>query len=94
MSDVTDRLGLLERQVQHAIDLIESLRAENARLAQERQTLGERVDALTRELGDARQREQALARLETDHRRLLEERQVLLGQVDAILKELARIEGG
>jgi len=93
MSDVADRFLLLERQVQRAIDLIETLRAENARLSQERKTLGERVEALTRELGDARQREQALARVEADHRRLVEERQILLGQVDAILKELARIDG-
>ena len=93
MTDASDRLLLLERRVQRAIDLIEGLRAENAQLRQERVALAERADALTRELADLRQREPTFQRLEADHRRLVEERQVLLGQVDAILKELARIDG-
>jgi len=93
MSDAADRLGLLERQVQRAIDLIERLRAENAQLREARAKLTASVDALTEELAAIRQREQALARVEIEHRRLLEERQILLGQVDAVLKELARIDG-
>ncbi len=92
--DVETRLLLLEQQVQRAIELIETLRAENARLAGERTALGERLEALTREAAALRQREQALGPLEAERRRLLDERQALLGHVEGMLKELARIEGG
>lgn len=93
MSEASDRLALLEQHVQRAVELIGSLRAENARLVEERAGLLARMEASTAEIGALRQREQALVRLEAEHRRLLEERQQLLGQVEGILKELARIEG-
>jgi FtsZ-binding cell division protein ZapB len=78
MSDVVERLLLLEQHVQRAIELIDRLRAENGRL--------------TKELDALRQRDQALDRLEADYRRLQEERQALLGHVEGMLKELARID--
>jgi FtsZ-binding cell division protein ZapB len=78
MTDVAERLLLLEQHVQRAIEQIERLRAENARL--------------TKEVNGLRQREEAMGRLEADHRRLQEERQTLLGHVEGMLKELARIE--
>ena len=94
MSEAGERLQLLEQHVQRAIELIESLRAENDRLVRERARLSAEVEALTKEVAAARQREQALAKIETEHRRLLEERMMLLGQVEGMLKELARIEAG
>jgi septal ring factor EnvC (AmiA/AmiB activator) len=93
MAEASERLLLLEQHVQRAIALIEDLRAENARLSQDRAGLAERVEALTAEVGALRQREQSLGRLEGEHRRLLEERRQLLGQIEGMLKELARIEG-
>jgi hypothetical protein len=80
MTEATDRLLLLEQHVQRAIELIERLRAENARL--------------TKELDGFRQREESIGRLEAEHRRLQDERQLLLGHVEGMLKELARIEMG
>jgi FtsZ-binding cell division protein ZapB len=80
MTDAAERLLLLEQHVQRAVELIERLRAENARL--------------TKELDASRQREEAVGRLEADNRRLQEERQALLGHVEGMLKELARIEAG
>lgn len=94
MPEASERLSLLEQQVQRAIELIGSLRADNARLVRERDAQIERVEALTKEVAALRAREAALSRLEGDHRRLLDERQELLGQVEGMLKELARIEGG
>ena len=85
--DAQARLALLEQQVQRAIELIGSLRAENTRLSSERRTLDARVTELTAEAEGLR------IRLEAEQRRLLEERRQLLGQVEGILKELARIEG-
>lgn len=93
MTDAAERLALLEQHVQRAIELIETLRADRTRLAEEGAALTTRVEALTREVATLRQREEALSRLEGEHRRLLQERQQLLGQVEGILKELARIEG-
>lgn len=93
MADAAERLALLEQHVQRAIELIETLRADNTRLGEERAALAQRVEALTKEVAALRQREEALVRLEADHRRLLLERQQLLGQVEGMLKELARIEG-
>ena len=78
MTEATERLLLLEQHVQRAIELIDRLRAENARL--------------TKELSALRQREEAIGRLEADNRRLQEERQALLGHVEGMLKELARID--
>jgi FtsZ-binding cell division protein ZapB len=91
--DAADRLAVLEEHVQRAIALIGSLRAENARLAEERATEAVRVGEIEAEAGALRARVAALARLESDHRRLLEERRQLLGQVEGILKDLARIDG-
>ena len=91
--DVQARLGLLEQHVQRAIELIERLRAENARLAGERAELAERVETQGKEVAALRQREQALVRLEAEHRRLLDERRALLGHVEGMLKELARLDG-
>ena len=93
MAEATERLALLEQHVQRAVELIATLRADNARLVEERAALAERVEASTVDLAALRQREQALARLEVEHRRLLEERQRLLGQIEGVLKELSRIEG-
>ncbi len=93
MADPSERLALLEQHVQRAVELIATLRADNARLVEERGALAERVEVLTVDLAALRQREQALARLEVEHRRLLEERQQLLGQIEGVLKELSRIEG-
>lgn len=93
MAEASERLSLLEQQVHRAVELIEALRAENARLDQERTGLAARVEALTLEVTPLRAKEQALTRLETEHRRLLAERLQLLGQVDGILKELARVDG-
>jgi FtsZ-binding cell division protein ZapB len=87
------RLTLLEEHVQRAIELIGTLRAENARLTGERQGLEARVADLTAEAESLRTRLGVIARLETEQRRLLEERRQLLGQVESILKDLARIEG-
>jgi FtsZ-binding cell division protein ZapB len=94
MAEAGERLELLEQRVQQAIELIERLRVDNARLGTERAALAERVETLGRELDGLRQREQALVRLEAENRRLQEERQALLGHVEGMLKELARIELG
>ena len=93
MADVAERLALLEQHVLRAIKLIESLREENLRLAQERGDLFARAEALAAEVASLRQRDEGRERLERDHRRLLDERRELLSQVEVILKELARIEG-
>ena len=91
--DAQARLALLEQHVQRAIELIATLRAENARLAAERRTLDTRVADLTTEAEGLRSRLEVIGRLEAEQRRLLEERRQLLGQVEGILKDLARIEG-
>ena len=91
--DVQERLTLLEQHVQGAIELIGTLRAENAQLATERRSLEARVADLTAEAEGLRVRLAAIGRLETEQRRLLDERRQLLGQVEGILKDLARIEG-
>jgi|RhiMetdeSRZDD1v2_1073273.scaffolds.fasta_scaffold53690_6 hypothetical protein len=49
MTDVVERVVLLEQHVQRAIELIERLRAENARLVEERTGLAERVARLETE---------------------------------------------
>jgi len=92
MTDLGDRLLVLEQRVQQAIALIERLRAENAQLVAERAGLVERIETLTKEADSGRQREQALVRLEAEVRRLQDERQTLLGHVEGMLKELARID--
>jgi hypothetical protein len=91
--DVPERLALLEQHVQRAIELIGTLRAENKRLASERQGLEARIAGLTAEAEGLRVRLEAIGRLEAEQRRLLDERRHLLGQVEGILKDLARIEG-
>jgi FtsZ-binding cell division protein ZapB len=91
--DVQARLTLLEEHVQRAIELIGTLRAENARLAEERRGLERRVAELRTEAEGLRIRLTVITRLETEQRRLLDERRQLLGQVEGILKDLARIEG-
>jgi FtsZ-binding cell division protein ZapB len=91
--DVRERLTVLEEHVQRAIELIGTLRAENARLAAERRDLETRVADLTRESEGLRSRLAAAGRLEAEQRRLLDERRQLLGQVEGILKDIARIEG-
>jgi FtsZ-binding cell division protein ZapB len=91
--DAQARLALLEQHVQRAIELIGTLRAENARLATERRGLDARVADLTTEAEGLRTRLEVIGRLEAEQRRLLEERRQLLGQVEGILKDLARIEG-
>jgi FtsZ-binding cell division protein ZapB len=91
--EVPERLAVLEQHVQRAIELIGSLRAENARLATERRALEARVAELTAEAEGLRIRLESIGRLEAEQRRLLDERRQLLGQVEGILKELARIEG-
>ena len=91
--DVQARLTVLEEHVQRAIELIGTLRAENARLTTERRGLEARVTELTAEAESLRARFGVIGRLETEQRRLLEERRHLLGQVEGILKDLARIEG-
>lgn len=92
MSDAASRLALLEQHVQRAIELIGTLRDQNARLTAERAALGRRVEGLGHELEALREREQVLGRIETEYRRLVEERQELLGHVEAMLTELVRIE--
>jgi hypothetical protein len=94
MADAMDRVLVLERQVQRAIELIERLRADNHRLAEERTALATRVEALAAEVARLRQHQETVERLEGDHRRLLGERRELLDQVEAMLKELSRIETG
>ena len=91
--DVQARLAVLEQHVQRAIELIGTLRAENARLSGERRTLDTRVADLTAEAEGLRTRLEVIGRLEAEQRRLLEERRHLLGQVEGILKDLGRIEG-
>jgi FtsZ-binding cell division protein ZapB len=91
--DVQARLTLLEEHVQRAIELIGTLRAENARLSAERRGFEGRVAELTVEAEGLRTRLAVIGRLETEQRRLLDERRQLLGQVEGILKDLARIEG-
>lgn len=91
--DVQARLALLEEHVQRAIDLIGTLRAENARLMAERRGFEARVAALTAEAEGLRTRLTVIGRLEAEQRRLLDERRQVLGQVEGILKDLARIEG-
>jgi FtsZ-binding cell division protein ZapB len=91
--DLQERLTVLEQQVQRAIELIGTLRAENARLIVERRSLETRVADVTREAEGLRVRLGAVGRLEAEQRRLFDERRQLLGQVEGILKELARIEG-
>jgi FtsZ-binding cell division protein ZapB len=92
-ADVQARLALLEQHVQRAIDLIGTLRAENAKLTAERRGLETRIADLTAEAEGLRVRLTAIGRLEGEQRRLLDERRQLLGQVESILKDLARIEG-
>jgi FtsZ-binding cell division protein ZapB len=91
--DLQERLTVLDQQVQRAIELIGTLRAENARLTAERRSLEARVADVTAEAEGLRVRLGAVGRLEAEQRRLLDERRQLLGQVEGILKELARIEG-
>jgi FtsZ-binding cell division protein ZapB len=91
--DAQVRLALLEQHVQRAIELIGTLRAENARLVAERRGLDTRMAELTAEAEGLRVRLGAIGRLEAEQRRLLDERRHLLGQVESILKDLARIEG-
>jgi hypothetical protein len=91
--DVQERLTLLEQHVQRAIELIGTLRAENAQLATERRRLEARLADLTAEAEGLHTRLAAIGRLETEQRRLLDERRQLLGQVEGILKDLARIDG-
>jgi FtsZ-binding cell division protein ZapB len=91
--DVQARLAQLEAHVQRAIDLIGTLRAENARLTTERRSLEARVAELVAEAESLRARFGVIGQLETEQRRLLDERRQLLGQVEGILKDLARIEG-
>jgi FtsZ-binding cell division protein ZapB len=91
--DAPARLTLLEEHVQRAIELIGTLRAENARLAEERGGLERRVAELRTEAEELRIRLTVITRLEIEQRRLLDERRQLLGQVEGILKDLARIEG-
>ena len=91
--DVRERLTVLEQQVQRAIELIGTLREENARLATERRTFEARVADVTAEAEGLRSRLGAIGRLEAEQRRLLDERRQLLGQVEGILKELTRIDG-
>ena len=91
--DVQARLTLLEEHGQRAIELIGTLRAENARLTAERRGVEARVADLTREAEGLRTRLAVIDRLETEQRRLLDERRQLLGQVEGILKDLGRIEG-
>jgi FtsZ-binding cell division protein ZapB len=92
VTETAERLSLLERHVQRAIEIIENLRADNTRLREERAVLSARVDTLTKEVTGLRQREEALARIEVEHRRFVVERRELLSQVEGMLKELARIE--
>jgi FtsZ-binding cell division protein ZapB len=92
-NDLQERLTVLEAQVQRAIELIGTLRAENARLIAERRSLEARVADVTREAEGLRVRLGAVGRLEAEQRRLFDERRQLLGQVEGVLKELARIEG-
>ena len=91
--DVRERLTLLEQHVQRAIELIGTLRGENAQLAADRRRLEARVADLTAEAESLRSRFGVIGRLEAEQRRLLDERRQLLGQVEGILKDLARIEG-
>ena len=91
--DAQTRLALLEQHVHRAIELIGTLRAENARLVAERRGLEARVAELTSEAEGLRVRLGVIGRLEAEQRRLLDERRHLLGQVESILKDLARIEG-
>jgi FtsZ-binding cell division protein ZapB len=91
--DVQARLTLLEQHVQRAIELIGTLRAENAKLSAERRSFETRIAELTAEAEGLRVRLGTVGRLETEQRRLLEERRQLLGQVEGILKDLARIDG-
>jgi FtsZ-binding cell division protein ZapB len=92
MAEATERLALLEQQVQRAVELIERLRAENARLTTERAELAQRMTGLEREAAAARSRGDAMARLEAEHRRLVEERLALLGHVESMLKDLAKLD--
>ena len=91
--DVQARVALLEQHVQRAIELIGTLRAENARLSAQHRSAETRIAELTAEAEGLRVRLGVIARLEAEQRRLLEERRQLLGQVESILKDLARIEG-
>lgn len=91
--DATARLALLEQHVQRAIELIGTLRHDNARLSRERAELFARATALENEVAALRHQVAALGRLGAEHRRLVEERRQLLGQVESVLKDLARIEG-
>ena len=93
MGDVTEHLAVLEQHVQRAIKLIETLREENARLAQDRGDLLARADALATDVTRLRRDDETRQRLERDNRRLLDERRQLLSQIETILRELARIEG-
>lgn len=91
--EAAERLAVLEQHVHRAVELIGTLRGENARLLEERAALSARLAQLEAEAHDLRTRAAALERLEAEHRRLVEERRQLLGHVEAILKDLARIEG-
>ncbi|MBI2879834.1 MAG: hypothetical protein HYY19_08950 [Candidatus Rokubacteria bacterium] len=91
MATPLERLGLLEQHVQRAVELIETLRGEKARLERENAELLQQLEAQGRELGELRARLAGLAQLEADHRRLLKEREELLAQVEGILKEIERL---
>lgn len=60
MTDVGERFRVLEQHVQRAVELIERLRAENGRLAEERAGLSDRVTRLEGEQRRLQEERQAL----------------------------------
>lgn len=91
MADPPERLTLLEQHVQRAVELIETLRGEKARLERDNAELARRLEAQGRELAELRERLTGLGQVEAERRRLLKERGELLAQVEGILKELERL---
>src|SRR5262249_37642736 len=70
-NDLQERLARLEGQVQRAIELIGTLRSENARLTGDRRSLETRVVEVTAEAEGLRTRLGVITRLEMEQRRLL-----------------------
>lgn len=91
MADPLERLALLEQHVQRAVELIETLRQDKARLERENAELGRQLEARWRELAEAQARLAGQGQVEAEYRRLLKEREELLAQVEGILKELERL---
>lgn len=92
--ELSERLGQLEQAVHRAAELISHLKAERSQLADERADLQKRLATQARELEEARARLAKVEEGQAELPRLRQERREILSQVDGILKELDALELG